>query len=225
MAESIGREITVDKIKIENLNFSYNNEVHIFEGTELTLQRGRIYLLTGNNGTGKSTLMRLLSGLISDGKTYNIQWYDEKAERFNQLKNKMMYIKETPYLYDYLTGAENLELLAEVLEVGDKSKIYENVRIYHLDKDLDKLVKEYSLGMRYKLFLCVAFSMKVELMLLDEPFSSLDNKGQKDAEKMLRDYVNNGGIAMIATHIEEYINRYKQYQYNIEERKLVYYEG
>lgn len=214
----------MDKIEIENLDFSYNSEIHIFEGTNLRLQRGRIYLLTGDNGTGKSTLMRLLSGLISDRKTYNIQWYDKKVESFVQLKNKIMYIKETPYLYDYLTGTENLELLMDVLEVDDKNKVYENVRVYHLENDLNKLVKEYSLGMRYKLFLCVAFSMNVEMILFDEPFSSLDNKAQKNAENMLQDYVNKGGIAMIATHIEEYINKYNRYQYNIEEGKLVYYE-
>lgn len=214
----------MNNIEIENLSFSYNKETQIFEGTKLKLQRGRIYLLTGDNGTGKSTLMRLMSGLISDRKTYHIQWYDEKVDSFVQLKNKIMYIKETPYLYDYLTGTENLELLMNVLEVDDKNKVYENVKVYHLENDLNKLVKEYSLGMRYKLFLCVAFSMKVEMILLDEPFSSLDNRAQKNAEDMLRDYVNKGGIAMIATHIEEYINKYKQYQYNIEEGKLVYYE-
>lgn len=215
----------MDKIRVKNLNFSYNEETSIFESTELTLQRGRIYLLTGSNGTGKSTLMRLLSGLISDRGTYNIDWYGEKADNFFPLKNKIMYIKETPYLYDYLTGSENLALLAEVLGVKDKDKIYENVKKYHLENDLDKLVKEYSLGMRYKLFLCVVFSMNIDMMLFDEPFSSLDSMGQKSAENMLQDYVNNGGIVIIATHIEEYINKYKQYQYNIEERKLVYYEG
>ncbi len=214
----------MNNIEIENLSFSYDNETYIFEGTRLRLERGRIYLLTGDNGSGKSTLMRLMAGLISEKKTYHIQWYDKKWDSFIQLKNKIMYIKETPYLYDYLTGTENLELLMDVLEVEDKNKVYQNVGVYHLEHDLDKLVKEYSLGMRYKLFLCVAFSMKVEMILLDEPFSSLDNSAQKNAEDMLKSYVNGGGIAMIATHIEEYINKYKQYQYNIEEGKLVYYE-
>ena len=122
-----------------------------------------------------------------------------------------------------IIAPENMEPTSRITE-EDKNKVYQNVGVYHLEHDLDKLVKEYSLGMRYKLFLCVAFSMKVEMILLDEPFSSLDNSAQKNAEDMLKSYVNGGGIAMIATHIEEYINKYKQYQYNIEEGKLVYYE-
>ena len=214
-----------DCIQIENLSFSYQNKSPIFEGTKLCLRKGRSYLLTGDNGTGKTTLMRLLAGLISNRQTYDIQWYDEKIENFGQIKDRIMYMKETPYLYDYLTGRENLELLIDVLEVKDRDRVYENVKTYCLEQDLNKLVKEYSLGMRYKLFLCVVFAMQIQLILLDEPFSSLDAKAQKNAEMMLRDYVERGGIALIATHIDEYQKKFMQYQYHIEKGKLVYYEN
>ena len=211
-------------IQVENLSFSYQNKIPVFDGTNICLKKGRSYLLTGDNGAGKTTLMRLMAGLITDGQACDIKWFDEKVDNFNQLKDRILYLKETPYLYDYLTGAENIDLLVEVLEVKDKDKVYDNLKTYCLDQELNKLVKEYSLGMRYKLFLCVVFAMEIQLILFDEPFSSLDAMAPKNAETMLNDFVEHGGIALIATHIEEYQQKYMRFQYRIEKGKLVYYE-
>lgn len=211
-----------NKIIISNINFSYDKNNVIFEGTNMELKKGNIYLLTGENGSGKSTLLKIIAGLIANEKMCEIKWFGENIQSFSRLKNKVAYIKDPPYLYDYLTGRENLELLADVFEIRDDAKIYANVSRFNMEQDMDKLVKEYSVGMKYKLFLCATYCLNVDLMLFDEPFSSLDTAGQEEAMRMLDEYIKQGGIALIATHIEQYIELYGKNHYSVERRKIVY---
>ena len=117
-----------DKIIISNINFLYDKNNIIFEGANIELEKGKVYLLTGENGSGKSTLLRMLAGLIACDKMCDIRWFGEKISSFSKLKNKIIYVKEAPYLYDYLTGKENLELLSEVLEINEKER---NIIIAH----------------------------------------------------------------------------------------------
>lgn len=211
-----------NKITISNINFSYDKDNSIFEGASIELDRGNIYLLTGENGSGKSTLLRMIAGLIANETMCEIKWFGENVAGFSKLKNKVVYVKEAPYLYDYLTGKENLELLTEVLGIEDEAMLHDNVRRFNLEQDMDKLVKDYSVGMKYKLFLCAAYCLNVELMLFDEPFSSLDASGQVEAMSLLEEYVSSGGIAIVATHVAEYMEHFGEKHIKVERRKLVY---
>lgn len=209
-----------DKIIISNINFLYDKNNIIFEGANIELEKGKVYLLTGENGSGKSTLLRMLAGLIACDKMCDIRWFGEKISSFSKLKNKIIYVKEAPYLYDYLTGKENLELLSEVLEINEKERLERIVKKFNLEQDMDKLVKDYSVGMKYKLFLCATYCVDVDLMLFDEPFSSLDTSGQEEAMGLLDEYVKNGGIAIVATHLAQYMDYYGENHFRVQRRKI-----
>ena len=121
------KRIESEQEKIDLEKYCKKNNI-IFEGANIELEKGKVYLLTGENGSGKSTLLRMLAGLIACDKMCDIRWFGEKISSFSKLKNKIIYVKEAPYLYDYLTGKENLELLSEVLEINEKER---NVIIAH----------------------------------------------------------------------------------------------
>ena len=130
-------------------------------------------------------------------------------------------IPDNPYLYDYLTGKENLNLICKVFDIQDIDSVEKNIEKFQLTKEMDKFVKEYSLGMKSKLFLSICFAVQTNLMLFDEPFSSLDEQGQENAMRLLDEYINRGGIAIISTHISEYINKYLKNRIFIENKQII----
>ncbi|MDD5866346.1 MAG: ABC transporter ATP-binding protein [Lachnospiraceae bacterium] len=215
----------MEDVIIEDLNFSYDGEKQIFEHVSLTFNRGTIYLLTGDNGSGKTTLLQVISGLIFGGSVDRILWSSREYKRFTELKNEVLYVNETPYLYDYLTGEENLNLIMDIFHIQNKrEKVLDNVRKFKIIDTLDRLVREYSLGMKYKLFLAVAFEVDADMLLLDEPFTSLDIEGQEIAQKMTDEFAYKGKIVIISTHVKDLIQKYKQFHYQIADRRVLYYE-
>lgn len=216
----------MNSIAVNNLNFAYGSDGVVFQDARIDMECGRVYLLTGENGSGKTTLMKLMSGMISGGVQNEINWKGSTYNSFTQLKNKILYVNESPYLYDYLTGGENIELLMELFDIRDKKEqVQENLRRFQLEDELNKLVKDYSLGMKYKLFLAAAFVVDVEMILLDEPFSSLDLESQAIAQEMVDLFTKSGGIVLISTHIKDYIEKYIRYHFSINDRRLDYCEN
>ncbi|MCR5667544.1 MAG: ABC transporter ATP-binding protein [Lachnospiraceae bacterium] len=219
------RDKNMDNIVISNLNFQYEKDSRIFENASMDLKTGNIYLLTGENGSGKTTLMKLIAGLISGADVERIRWKGKDVNSFLELKERIVYVSETPYLYDYLTGRENVDLIIDLFGISDKREnVYANIRDLNLSNDMNKLVKDYSLGMRYKLFLSAALLVDSDLVLMDEPFSSLDSEGQLVAQKMVDLYVKRGGIVIISTHIKGYISKYNKCHYMVGDRGLKYEE-
>lgn len=205
-------------IEYQNISFQYDKKSVIFDNASIKFKKGNIYLLTGDNGTGKTTLFKILTGLYEC--ECDIYWFGKLVNNIADMKDKIILVPENPYLYEYLTGTENVNLICEVFDIKDRDSVERNLEMFKLKPYLNKLVKEYSLGMKSKLFLSVCFSVQTDLMLFDEPFTSLDSEGQENAINQLEHYVMKGGSAVISTHISEYKEKYERNHLEIVDKKI-----
>ena len=146
---------------------------------------GDILGFIGPNGAGKTTTIKLILGLqnITSGKVY-INGYDIE-ENFKKAIENVGTIVESPDLYMYMSGYENLKLVANLYKNVDKKRIDEIVKLVGLENRIKDKVSKYSLGMRQRLGIAQAILHKPNLLILDEPTNGLDPEGIKDMRELL----------------------------------------
>lgn len=162
----------------------------ILNSLNATFEEGHAYLIKGHNGSGKSMLLRLISGLLkpSTGELRTSQSY-----RFGV-------IIESPHFLMNETGLYNLKYLANIRKVIGIDEIYEVMKTFNLYDKKDDKVKTYSLGMKQRLALCQAFMEDPDVLLLDEPFNALDDKNSEVLIQKLIEFKEKGKIIIIAAH-------------------------
>lgn len=144
----------------------------------------------GPNGAGKTTTIKLILGLqgITSGDV-NINGYDIKKD-FTKAIRRVGAIIENPDLYMYLTGYENLKLVANMYKGITKERIMEVVKLVKLENRINDKVSKYSLGMRQRLGVAQAILHKPNLLVLDEPTNGLDPEGIKEMRDLLKNLQN-----------------------------------
>ncbi|KZE06701.1 ABC transporter ATP-binding protein [Bacillus mycoides] len=195
-------------LEIKNLHFQYEKNNPLLKDISLLANRGDIIWLRGPNGCGKSTLLRIIAQLIeTDCELY----YDQKlVNSREELLAHLMYIPSEPYLFDYLTGEENVAFLKSLFNVNiEQFSSYFNELIdqFQMKDALKQFVQEYSLGMRHKLYWSAAFARNSSIILLDEPFSSLDSESQEVAIRLLKSKAEEGAIIIFVSHLSEISTR------------------
>ena len=142
----------------------------------IQVQAGSLYGFLGPNGAGKTTTIRMLLGLATPAKG-EIQWFDQpfKTNPLGLLK-RVGSLVETPSYYPNLTARENLEVVRRLCD-GNPKDIQRVLGIVSLEKDANRLVGQYSLGMRQRLGLAIALLNHPEVLVLDEPTNGLDPAG------------------------------------------------
>lgn len=169
----------------------------------ITLQvpQGSIYGFLGPNGAGKTTTIRLLLRLIRPDKgTVRIFGLSLPQQRSAILKKVGAFV-ELPSLYPHLTGYENLDITRRLLGVNHH-KIYDVLNLVRLEKDSQRLVRGYSLGMRQRLALALALLGDPELLILDEPTNGLDPAGIQEIRALIRYLATEQGITVfISSHL------------------------
>ncbi|AER15041.1 ATP-binding cassette domain-containing protein [Streptococcus suis] len=197
-------------IKIENFCFSYR-ETAIFESVSTTLNNGDIVGLVGKNGTGKSTLLKILSTSLLPRNykrgTILINQLDIKQDR-HKIKQFVQYISGGERgLYYNLTGYENLELYCYLNKVKEdrKKKIIDALSFMGLEKFANIKVSKYSLGMKQRLHLCKMFLVEASILLLDEPTNGLDSEIVDMVEKAIKQKSENGTCIIFTSHRMEEI--------------------
>ena len=171
-------------LKCENLHKSFRKK-EILKGVSLEVCNGDILGFIGPNGAGKTTTIKLILGLqkIGSGNVlingYNIQKDFEKAIA------KVGAIIENPDLYMYLSGYDNLKLIANLYPNVDENRIKEVIKLIGLENRINDKVSKYSLGMRQRLGVAQAILHKPNLLILDEPTNGLDPEGIKDLRNLL----------------------------------------
>ena len=173
----------------------------IIKDLSFSLREGDILGFIGKNGAGKTTSIKLLLGLQSlTGGSVIIEGYDLK-KNFSKAIANVGAIIETPDLYMYLTGYENLKISAKLYKV-DEERIKEVVKIVGLEKSIHEKVRKYSLGMRQRLGIAISILHKPRILILDEPMNGLDPEGMKDLKELLISLSQKEKMAiMISSHI------------------------
>ena len=162
---------------------------------------GDILGFIGPNGAGKTTTIKLILGLqnITSGKVY-INGYDIE-ENFKKAIENVGTIVESPDLYMYMSGYENLKLVANLYKNVDKKRIDEIVKLVGLENRIKDKVSKYSLGMRQRLGIAQALLHRPKLLIVDEPTNGLDPEGIKEVKVLLKKLAEQENMAiLISSH-------------------------
>ena len=195
----MGKEL----MEITGLSYSYDGKTKIFEDLDVKLYECETVRLCGKNGVGKSTLLKIMTGLIEDKNlTYHVT-YKGSDTSFLKLRDRISFILDTPELFQRLTGLENIQIYALLWKnnCGYRERVQELCRKFELEKFLKYPVEEYSLGMQHKLFLALMLARKVDIYLMDEPFNALDVASRD----ILIEYINSykESSFLIVSHLEQ----------------------
>ncbi|QED46758.1 ABC transporter ATP-binding protein [Cytobacillus dafuensis] len=168
----------------------------------LHIQKGEIYGFLGQNGAGKTTIMKMLTG-ITKPTSGEIELFGQMLnERSKTVLKRVGSIIEYPILFEHLTALENLKLHCEYLGYYDEKGMKHALDMVHLRGIEDKKVKEFSLGMKQRLGFARAIVVKPELIILDEPTNGLDPIGIKDIRDLIFMLNKEYGITfLLSSHI------------------------
>lgn len=187
-------------LRCENLKKNFGKK-EILKGVSLKLTEGDILGFIGPNGAGKTTTIKLILGLqsITSGRVF-INGYDIETD-FTKAIEGVGTIVESPDLYMYMSGYENLKLVANLYKNVDKQRIDEIVKLVGLENRIKDKVSKYSLGMRQRLGIAQAILHKPNLLILDEPTNGLDPEGIKEVKTLLKKLAEEENMAiLISSH-------------------------
>ncbi len=188
------------KLIINDLSKSFNKKV-VLSGINFTFESGKIYGLLGRNGAGKTTLFNCINkDLKNDGGSFCIEKNNENRDL---LPDDIGYVLSTPTVPEFLTGREFLRFFLDIHQnkLGDLKSIDEYFEFMSIDEeDRDKLLKDYSHGMKNKMQMLVNIIAEPDILLLDEPLTSLDVVVAEEMKALLRSIKENR-IIIFSTHI------------------------
>ncbi|MDD5796496.1 MAG: ABC transporter ATP-binding protein [Oscillospiraceae bacterium] len=171
----------------------------VLDNINAEFENGKIYGLTGKNGSGKTMLMRIIAGLVvpTDGE---VIINGEKLGKNISFPDSIGILIENPGFIPTYSGFKNLKILAGIQgKIGD-NEICEIMKYLGLDPDDKKSFKKYSLGMKQKLGIAAAIMENPELLILDEPFNALDAESAAKTAELIKNYKNDKNIIILACH-------------------------
>ncbi len=162
-------------------------------------EEGRVHGIVGNNGSGKTVLMKCICGFLPPTKG-RILVRGKQVGRDMDFPDDTGIIIETPGFLPGLTGVKNLELLASLRRRVDWAGIRDTIRRVGLDPDSKKPMGKYSLGMRQRLGIAQAIMENPSILILDEPFNGLDKNGVADMRSVIKGLREQGKTIILASH-------------------------
>ena len=190
-----------NKIELIHVTKKFGQEL-VLKEVNLTLEQGRVYGIVGNNGSGKTVLMKCICGFLIP-TTGLIQVFGSSIGQDVDFPESLGVIIETPGFLTNLTGRKNLEILAGMRRKIGPAEIQQVLEKVGLDPALKKPVANYSLGMRQRLGIAQAIMEDPKLLILDEPFNGLDKHGVGEIRKLLLELKEEGKTILLASHNEE----------------------
>lgn len=186
-------------IDVVDLTKSYGR-VEALRGVSFSVRPGERVCLLGHNGAGKSTLMKVLSGMLAPTTgAVRVGGVDVAADP-DGARRRLGYVPEEPALYDYLTAREFLELVVSLRGAGT---VDEGLTIADLGADADRLIREYSQGMRRRTALAAALVAAPPALVLDEALNGLDPPSSARIRAILHARAEAGTAVLLSTHVLE----------------------
>ena len=193
-----------DKIlEVRGLTKTYGGKKAV-DDLSLHIRAGEIYGFIGHNGAGKTTTIKSCCGILQfeEGEIY----VDGVSIREDPIgcKRKIAYLPDNPDLYEFLSGVQYLNFIADVYGVPKEEReqrIKEYADLFGLTEDLAQPISAYSHGMKQKLAIIAALVHEPKLMILDEPFVGLDPKAAHTLKSFMKELCDNGGSIFFSTHV------------------------
>ncbi len=191
-------------LEIQNFSKTYGNGKRAVDHVNLSVFPGEIYAFIGHNGAGKTTTIRALTGVMDfEEGDILIDGHSVKKEPVI-CKSRMGYIPDNPELYEFLTGMQYLDYMADIFQVNTaerKQRIKRYGDLLGMTDSLGDLIGNYSHGMKQKTALIGAFLHCPKLLVLDEPFVGLDPEAAYHMKNMMRELCGQGGAIFFSTHV------------------------
>ncbi len=188
-------------IRVSHVTKRFGEDV-ILKDVSMELAEGRVYGIVGNNGSGKTVLMKCICGfLLASAGTVEV--FGQRIGKDVDFPESLGVIIETPGFLTNLTGRKNLEILAGMRRRISQADVRLVLRRVGLDPDMKKPVAKYSLGMRQRLGIAQAIMEDPKLLILDEPFNGLDRHGAAEIRKLLLELKEQRKTILLASHNEE----------------------
>jgi ABC-2 type transport system ATP-binding protein len=182
------------------------NEIVAVNNMNLAINKGEIFALLGPNGSGKSTTLKMLMGLVeSNAGAISVLGIDVKKDPV-AVKQQVGYVPESPNIYEFLTGIEYLDFIADIYGVSTaekKQRINEYLKALQLEGREGDMINSYSDGMKKKISLISAFLHKPKLLILDEPLNALDPRSARIVKDLLLELKMQGVTTILSTHVLE----------------------
>ena len=192
-------------MQIEHLTKTYGEKKAV-DDLSLHILPGEIYGFIGHNGAGKTTTLKSVAGILRfDAGEIRIAGTSIRTDPL-ACKRKIAYIPDNPDLYDYMTGIQYLNFIANIFGVSAADRqvrIRELAERFELTNDLAQPIAAYSHGMKQKLAIISAWLHAPQLVVMDEPFVGLDPKAAHLLKGMMRELCDRGGAIFFSTHVLE----------------------
>jgi ABC-2 type transport system ATP-binding protein len=185
-------------ISVQKVSKDFGQE-RVLKGVSRDFEKGKIHGIVGNNGSGKTVLMKCICGFLlpTEGKVIvNGKWVGRDVD----FPGDLGIIIETPGFLPTITGIKNLEILASLNKRIGLAEIAGSIRRVGLDPMMKKTVGKYSLGMRQRLGIAQAIMEDPSLLILDEPLNGLDKHGVREMRDLIKSLKEDGKTILLASH-------------------------
>lgn len=185
-------------VSVQNVSKDFGQE-RVLKSVSRDFEAGRIHGIVGNNGSGKTVLMKCICGFLlpTEGK---VIVNGKHVGRDVDFPLDLGIIIETPGFLPNMTGVKNLEILASLNKKIGLAEIADTIRRVGLDPHMKKPVGKYSLGMRQRLGIAQAIMENPNLLILDEPLNGLDKHGVREMRDLIKGLKADGKTILLASH-------------------------
>lgn len=192
-------------LRIENLTKRYGEKTAV-NNLSLHIAPGEIYGFIGHNGAGKTSTLKCIVGIqdFDEGEIY----INSKSIKNQPIECKKLfaYIPDNPDIYDFMTGIQYLNFVADIFEVSQQERselIKKYADMFEISDSLNDAINSYSHGMKQKLVIISALIHSPKLIIMDEPFVGLDPKASHILKGIMRQICDDGGAIFFSTHVLE----------------------
>lgn len=189
-------------LTMNDLSKAYGRKLAV-NGLTLTVGEGQIFGLLGPNGSGKTTTLGILLGVIRADKG-SFSWFGQGADGAE--RRKIGALLEQPSFYPWLSGRANLEVTCAAKKVS-KAAIEPSLKTVGLWDAKEQLFQTYSLGMKQRLAIAAALVGKPKVLVLDEPTNGVDAQGIVDIRAIVKNFAHDGGTVILASHLLDEVEK------------------
>ena len=192
----------MNEIIFETTNLSKRfGDVTAVNNVNLTVRRGQVFGFLGPNGAGKTTTIGMLLGLIHPTNGRIELFGQPVSPSQTRPLQKVGALIGRPTLLPYLSGRENLRLLAKLPPGSSKARIEEVLELVNMTDAADRKVNEYSTGMKQRIGLAATLLHHPDLIILDEPTNGLDPAGMREIREIIRSLAEDGTTVFLSSHL------------------------